>query len=190
MFWWEAPITLHVLGVDDVQVLCIDQFGKQTGPEWGYRNNRKCLGYMETIICCVSSKVQGGGFFMFWSDPKFGFLYVATFMLDTFLKLSDFPFPLRKSVFVIFVLLPDGDQQNHQEGENHLHVGQRIHSKGAEDDQLDHLQRSKVMDFPLRHAANVVGGWIGGLGRQSFLFRGFSQSVTLMALSKSNHFKL
>lgn len=69
------------------------------------------------------------------------------------------------SDLVVIVLLPDRDQQNHQEGENHLHVGQRIHSKGTEDDQLDHLQRSKVVDFPLRHAANVVSRWIGGLGR-------------------------
>lgn len=82
------------------------------------------------------------------------------------------------SVLVFLAILPDRDQQDHQERENHLHVGQRIHAKGAEDNQLDHLQRGKVVDFPLRHAANVVGGRVGGLGGKSFLFRGFSQSVT------------
>lgn len=41
VFTRGAPVALHVLGVDYVQVLCIDQFGKQTGPERGNKNNRQ-----------------------------------------------------------------------------------------------------------------------------------------------------
>lgn len=58
---------------------------------------------------------------------------------------------------------PDGHQQDHEEWEDHLHVGQRIHAEGAQDDQLDHLQRREVVDLPLRHSADVVCGRIGGL---------------------------
>lgn len=64
-------------------------------------------------------------------------------------------------------LLPDRHQQYHQKGKDHLHVGQRIHPEGAEDDQLDHLHCRKVVDFPLRHAANVVGRRIGRLGGEN-----------------------
>lgn len=122
---------------------------------------------MEIIFDCVRGEVQKCGCAVM-SRSCLGFIVVA-------------------AVLVLLVLLPDRDQQDHQEGENHLHVGQRIHAKGAEDDQLDHLQRGKVVDFPLRHAANVVGGRVGGLGRKNFLFRGFSQSVTQIPQSKSNH---
>lgn len=65
----------------------------------------------------------------------------------------------------LLVILPDRDQKYHQKGENHLHVGQRVHPKRAQDDQLDHLHPREVVDVPLRHAANVVGGRIGGLDR-------------------------
>lgn len=61
-FWWGAlPVALHVLGVDDVQVLCIDQLGKQTGPERGCKNNRQCVklsvrGDVQRSGCAVMSK--------------------------------------------------------------------------------------------------------------------------------------
>lgn len=72
---------------------------------------------------------------------------------------------LRRRVYshVDWVVLPDGDQQDHQQREDHLHVGQRIHPERTQDDQLDHLQRCEVVDLPLRHAADVVGGRVGGL---------------------------
>lgn len=66
---------------------------------------------------------------------------------------------------VASVVLPDRDEQDHQKGEDHLHVGQRIHPEGTQDDELDHLQPGEEVDLPLRHAANVVGGRIGSLGR-------------------------
>lgn len=65
-----------------------------------------------------------------------------------------------------WIILPDRDKQDHQEGKDHLHVGQRIHPKGAQNDQLDHLQPCEVVDLPLRHTADVVGGRIGGLDRK------------------------
>lgn len=67
---------------------------------------------------------------------------------------------------LVWVILPDRDQQDHQKGEDHLHVGQRIHPKRTQDDELDHLQRCEVVDLPLRHTANVVGGRIGSLDRE------------------------
>ena len=73
---------------------------------------------------------------------------------------------LDHSAPLAWVILPDRDKQDHQEGEDHLHVGQRIHPKGAQDDQLDHLQRCEVVDLPLRHTANVVGGRIRSLHRE------------------------
>lgn len=62
-----------------------------------------------------------------------------------------------------WVISPDRDQQDHEKGEDHLHVGQRIHAERTQDDQLDHLQRCEVVDLPLRHSADVMGGRIGGL---------------------------
>lgn len=64
------------------------------------------------------------------------------------------------------VVSPDRDQQDHHEGEDHLHVGQRIHPERTQDDQLDHLQRCEVVDLPLRHTANVVSRRIGGLDKE------------------------
>lgn len=65
-----------------------------------------------------------------------------------------------------WVILPDRDQQDHQKGEDHLHVGERIHPKRTQDDELDHLQPREVVNLPLRHTTNVVGGRIGGLDRE------------------------
>lgn len=65
-----------------------------------------------------------------------------------------------------WVILPDRDQQDHQDREDHLHVGQRIHPERTQNDQLDHLQPCEVVDLPLRDTANVVGGRIGGLDRE------------------------
>ena len=64
------------------------------------------------------------------------------------------------------IVSPDRDQQDHQKGEDHLHVGQRIHAKRTQDDQLDHLHGSEGVHFPLRHTTDVVGGGIRGLRRQ------------------------
>lgn len=64
------------------------------------------------------------------------------------------------------VILPDRDKEDHQQGEHHLHIGQRIHPKGTQDDQLDHLQCCEIVDFPLRHTTNVMCGRIGRLYRE------------------------
>lgn len=58
---------------------------------------------------------------------------------------------------------PNRNQQYHQEREDHLHVGERVHPECTEDDQLDHLNSCEEVHFPLRHTADVVGGRIGGL---------------------------
>lgn len=74
-----------------------------------------------------------------------------------------FMFPL--CPLLAWVISPDRDQQDHQQGENHLHVGQRIHPECTQNDQLDHLQPREVVDLPLRHTPDVVSGRIGGLDR-------------------------
>lgn len=58
------------------------------------------------------------------------------------------------------VVSPDGHKEDHEEREDHLHVGQRIHPERTQDDQLDHLQPREEVDLPLRHPADVVGGRI------------------------------
>lgn len=58
---------------------------------------------------------------------------------------------------------PNGNQQYHQEREDHLHVGQRVHPKRTQDDQLDYLDSCEEVHFPLRHTADVVGGRVRGL---------------------------
>lgn len=73
---------------------------------------------------------------------------------------------VRLCPLLAWVILPDRDQQDHQKGEDHLHVGQRIHPKCTEDDELDHLHPCEVVDLPLRHTANVVGGRVRGLDRE------------------------
>lgn len=65
---------------------------------------------------------------------------------------------------------PDRHQQDHQKGEDHLHVGQRIHPKRTQDDQLDHLHRCEVVDLPLRDTADVVCGRIRGLHRERIMW--------------------
>lgn len=67
---------------------------------------------------------------------------------------------------LVWVISPDRDKQNHEKGEDHLHVGQRIHPECTEDDQLDHLQCCEVVDLPLRHTADVVSGRIRCLDRK------------------------
>lgn len=66
----------------------------------------------------------------------------------------------------LLVNSPDGDQQDHQKGKDHLHVGQRIHPKRTQDDELDHLHPCEAVDLPLRHMADVVCRRIGGLDRE------------------------
>lgn len=61
------------------------------------------------------------------------------------------------------VYSPNRNQQYHQEREDHLHVGERVHPKHTEDDQLDHLDSCEEVHFPLRHTADVMGGRIWGL---------------------------
>lgn len=66
-----------MLGVDDVQVLCIDQFGKQTGPVRGNKNNRQmCKVTQEIIFDCVRVEVQRGGCAVM-SRSCLGFIVVA-----------------------------------------------------------------------------------------------------------------
>ena len=60
---------------------------------------------------------------------------------------------------------PDGDEQDHEEGEHHLHVGQRVHPKRTQDEELDHLQPREVVHLPLGNPADVVGGRIRRLDR-------------------------
>lgn len=64
---------------------------------------------------------------------------------------------------------PNRNQQYHQEGEDHLHVGQGVHPERTEDDQLDHLHSCEEVHFPLRHTADVVGGRIGGLDGEEMI---------------------
>lgn len=61
---------------------------------------------------------------------------------------------------LLSALVPDGDHGNHDEGKDHLHVGQGAHAKGTEQQQLQDLQASEVVDLPLRHPPDVVGGWV------------------------------
>lgn len=56
--------------------------------------------------------------------------------------------------------IPDGDHGDHDERKDHLHVGQGAHAKGTEQQQLQDLQACEVVDLPLRHPPDVVGGWV------------------------------
>lgn len=67
-------------------------------------------------------------------------------------------------VCVCLCCVPDRDEQDHEQRKDHLHVGYRIHSKGAENQQLHHLQEGEVVDLPLRNLTDVVGGGVGCLG--------------------------
>lgn len=58
---------------------------------------------------------------------------------------------------------PDGDKQDHEQREDHLHVGDGVHAERAQHQQLHHLQEGEVVDLPLGHFADVVGGWVGRL---------------------------
>lgn len=60
-------------------------------------------------------------------------------------------------------LLPDGNEQDHQEGEDHLNIGQRVHAKRTQDDQLQYLQGCEEVHLLLGHPPNVVGGRVGSL---------------------------
>lgn len=64
------------------------------------------------------------------------------------------------------VYSPDRNEQDHEKGEDHLHVGQRVHPKGTQDDKLDHLQPREVVHLPLRYAPDVVRGRVGRLDTQ------------------------
>lgn len=59
--------------------------------------------------------------------------------------------------------VPDGDEQDHEQGEDHLHVGDGVHAECAQHQQLHHLQEGEVVDLPLGHFADVVGGGVGRL---------------------------
>lgn len=54
--------------------------------------------------------------------------------------------------------IPNGDHSHHDEGEDHLHVGQGAHAKGTEQQQLQDLQTCEVVDLPLGHPPDIVGG--------------------------------
>lgn len=58
---------------------------------------------------------------------------------------------------LVWAISPDGDKKDHQNGEDHLHVGQGMHPKHTHNDQLDYLKPCEVMDLPLRHTSDVVG---------------------------------
>lgn len=82
----------------------------------------------------------------------------------------------------LLVILPDRDQKYHQKGEDHLHIGQWVHPKRTQDNQLDYLHPCEVVDLPLRHAANVVGGRIGGLDRDDMFIMLFMVLLAVTAL--------
>lgn len=60
---------------------------------------------------------------------------------------------------------PDGDEQDHEQWEYHLHVGDGVHAEGAQQQQLQDLQEGEVVDLPLGHFADVVGGRVRRLQR-------------------------
>lgn len=68
-----------------------------------------------------------------------------------------------------WVYSPNRNQQYHQEREDHLHVGERVHPERTEDDQLDHLNTCEKVYFPLGHTADVVGGRVGGLDGEKII---------------------
>lgn len=55
-------------------------------------------------------------------------------------------------------VVPDGNEHDHEQREDHLHVRYRVHAERAEDQQLRHLQEGEEVDLPLGHFADVVGG--------------------------------
>lgn len=57
-------------------------------------------------------------------------------------------------------VVANGDHGNHDEGKDHLHVEQWAHAKGTEQQQLQDLQACEVVDLPLGHPPDVVGGWV------------------------------
>lgn len=87
--------------------------------------------------------------------------------MNLIVALCWFPWHHSAPCWFLAVVLPDRDQQDHEEGEDHLHVGQRIHPERTQDDQLDHLHPGEVVDLPLRHTADVMCWRIRGLDRES-----------------------
>lgn len=55
-------------------------------------------------------------------------------------------------------VVPDWNEHDHEQREDHLHVRYRVHAERAEHQQLHHLQEGEVVDLPLGHFADVVGG--------------------------------
>lgn len=60
---------------------------------------------------------------------------------------------------------PDWDEQDHEQREDHLHIGDGVHAKSAQQQQLQDLQEGEVVDLPLGHFADVVGGRVRRLQR-------------------------
>lgn len=60
---------------------------------------------------------------------------------------------------------PDGDEHDHEQWEDHLHIGDRVHAESAQQQQLQDLQEGEVVDLPLGHFADVVGGRVRRLQR-------------------------
>lgn len=60
---------------------------------------------------------------------------------------------------------PDGDEQDHEQREDHLHIGDGVHAESAQQQQLQDLQEGEVVDLPLGHFADVVGGRVRRLQR-------------------------
>lgn len=60
-------------------------------------------------------------------------------------------------------VVPDWNQHDHEQREDHLHVRDGVHAERAEHQQLHHLQEGEVVDLPLGHFADVVGRRVGGL---------------------------
>ena len=68
--------------------------------------------------------------------------------------------------YKVVVCAPDGKQKENEDGEEHLHVGERREANGAHRAELHDLQDCEEVEFALRDAANVAVGWIGRLQRQ------------------------
>lgn len=59
--------------------------------------------------------------------------------------------------------MPDGQKEEDDEREDHLHVGPRGKAEEAHDQQLSHLTAGELVDFALWNSANVVIRWVSGL---------------------------
>lgn len=173
-----------MLGVHDIQILGFDQSGKQADSgDKTQRDNVQLHVKVSKGVNPSDPNINSDHFYVtkVFQTPLSKSKICAMFPLvnrsscvkpvepnvnsmQTLVALCWFPWS-RSAPCWFWVVLPDRDQQDHQKGEDHLHVGQRIHPERTQDDQLDHLHRGEEVDLPLRHPADVVRGRIGGLDK-------------------------